>query len=146
MKITFMVALVTSTFILTACTLPPKPVEAPVAPTADLPPTAPPVMQAPVPQSPRAMAAVSQPRVLRRVDPRYPPQLMEEGVEGRVQAQFVVDAQGVPGEVTIVHASHPLFAKAVRDTVRAWRFEPARDAQGTPLRARVAMPFQFKLQ
>lgn len=140
---------------LAACTMPrkpptddaPMPSDGPVAvpPSITIAPPAPPAaVVAPAP--PRVEEAVVLPVPLRRPAPAYPPALTQSGIDGVVVARFFIDAQGVPETVRIVRTPHPLFDVAVVEAVRQWRYEPARDARGRPVRHQVQVPFRFRLE
>ena len=79
--------------------------------------------------------------------PEYPPALREAHVDGRVLAQFVVDATGTPEMRTfkVLMSSNALFSEAVREAVAAMRFEPAM-LDGRPVRQVVQQPFTFALR
>jgi protein TonB len=78
--------------------------------------------------------------------PRYPDELRDARLEGRVLARFVVDTAGrvEPASVRIVSSTHPLFASAVRAILPTLRFTPAR-ARGTKVRQLVELPFEFEV-
>ncbi len=59
--------------------------------------------------------------------PRYPATLQRINLEGEVLVRFVVDTTGrvEVGSITIVQATHPLFADAVRDWLPQTRYAPA---------------------
>ncbi|MEO7367543.1 MAG: energy transducer TonB, partial [Gemmatimonadaceae bacterium] len=59
--------------------------------------------------------------------PRYPDALRSSGVEGEVQAQFVVDDNGKaePSTFKVLKATNDLFANAVRTALPNMRFYPA---------------------
>lgn len=78
--------------------------------------------------------------------PKYPTSLREQGIEGEVLAQFVVDRTGQAdmGTFKILKASHQDFSRAVRDVVPRMRFYPAEIA-GCSVRQVVQLPFGFKL-
>ena len=76
--------------------------------------------------------------------PRYPDALRSSGVEGEVQAQFVVDEDG-KAEVNsfkVLKATNDLFANAVRTALPNMRFYPA-EAGGRKVKQIVQMPFKF---
>lgn len=79
--------------------------------------------------------------------PGYPEPLRVAGIAGRVLAEFVVDTTGRvrPGSLVIVESGHELFTIAVRRTVPALRFAPAR-AEGRQVAQRVRMPFEFEVR
>ena len=78
--------------------------------------------------------------------PGYPPELVEDGREGRVVVRFVVGREGKPREVSIRSASHPAFEKAVLAVLPRWRFVPGRDAQGRAVDVTVVQPIAFRLE
>ncbi len=59
--------------------------------------------------------------------PSYPLDLLEQGLEGLVDAQFVVDTSGAvePRSVEIIQGTHPGFIASVREALRLMRFRPA---------------------
>lgn len=78
--------------------------------------------------------------------PVFPPSLLAMKQEGFVRAEWVVDEQGVADTTTlrIVEATHPEFAKAVRDALPFMRFRPARIGERT-VRQLVQQPFYFRV-
>ena len=124
---------------------PPRPAAETARPTLPVAPE-----PAPGPGAPPAGALGAEPvkvppRLLSRIDPRYPDELMEQGIRGAVRVRFTVDRQGRVRDAQIVSATHPAFAKAVREVLPRWRFEPARSAAGTTVPARVEVPLRFEL-
>lgn len=78
------------------------------------------------------------------VRPRYPDQLHDDGVSGSVLAEFVVEASGEVNPITlsVVFASHPLFAESVQEALREAIYSPA-VRQGYPVRQVVQHEFRF---
>ena len=78
--------------------------------------------------------------------PRYPEILKSAGVEGEVLASFVVDTTGLaePGSFKVLHATHDLFASAVRSTLPNMRFLPA-EVGGRKVKQLVQQPFVFAI-
>ena len=78
--------------------------------------------------------------------PRYPVILERAGIEGAVVAQFIVDTLGrvEPGSVDVRNATHPEFARAVRDRLLTLRFVPAR-VRGQVVRQLVEQRFHFEV-
>ncbi len=60
--------------------------------------------------------------------PVYPAALRAAGIEGRVIAQFIVDAKGdaVRESIRIISSTNELFSESVAKAVRQMRFAPAR--------------------
>ncbi|MCF3648827.1 TonB family protein [Synoicihabitans lomoniglobus] len=82
------------------------------------------------------------PRLTRPVQPNYPSDLRDAGVEGQVDVRFEVDRYGMVKEPKVHYATHKEFGKAVEDVVTRWRFSPARKG-GLPVDQRVRMPVVF---
>ena len=59
--------------------------------------------------------------------PLYPQSLLEAGIEGEVESQFVVDTSGKvdPASVKILFATDPEFDRSVRDALGEMSFRPA---------------------
>ena len=138
---------------------PPKPVEPPPviaaqreAPTpppivAPAPPPAPePVAIAPAPAPVAVMPPVFNAAYLDNPAPLYPALSRRIREEGRVVLRVLVNARGSADEVQISNSSgHPRLDDSARDTVRHWRFVPAKRG-AEPVSAWVLVPVSFKLE
>jgi|GEM_PF-947541 len=82
------------------------------------------------------------PRLTRPVDPVYPSDLRDAGVEGQVEVLFEVDNKGFVRDPEIGFASHRDFGESVKVAVEKWRFSPARRA-GIAVSQRVRVPVVF---
>ena len=78
--------------------------------------------------------------------PVYPPELSARGVEGAVEATYVVDAAGRVDTTTIqvMRSDHPRFTESVRRALAEARFRPATRG-GKAVRQLVQQRFRFKL-
>lgn len=78
--------------------------------------------------------------------PRYPEILKSAGVEGEVLASFVVDTTGraESGSFKVLHATHDLFASAVRSALPNMVFLPA-EVGGKKVKQLVQQPFVFAI-
>ncbi len=147
---------------------PPQPARAPSPPVAIAPPTAPQPAAEPVPAlrpaepvaPPAAPAAPAPPQptpppvVQPRFDaayldnprPPYPGVSRRLGEEGEVRLRVRVDPAGLAQQVEIQQGSgYPRLDQAALDTVRQWRFVPARQGD-QPVAASVIVPIQFTLR
>ena len=79
--------------------------------------------------------------------PKYPATLRSSGLPGTVVARFVVDTNGVVerGSVTIVEATHPAFADAVREWLPTTHYYAA-EAGGRRVRQLVQQRVEFQLR
>jgi protein TonB len=78
--------------------------------------------------------------------PEYPSQLKDQGVEGSVVAQFVVNESGHAdlGTLKILSSSNPAFTAAVKEALPRMKFSAAQIG-GKKVDQLVQMPFQFHL-
>ena len=74
----------------------------------------------------------------------YPESARNEGIEGRVIVQFVVNETGEVVDPTIVRGIHADVDAAALAAVRAARFEPGRQ-DGRPVAVKMSLPITFKL-
>jgi periplasmic protein TonB len=83
-------------------------------------------------------------RVLAR---RYPRDLQESGIEGRVVVQFIVDQNGrvEPGSIKVVSATQDGFVEATRTALQEFRFKPAK-RQGRTVRQVVNLPVTWTVE
>jgi TonB family protein len=78
--------------------------------------------------------------------PAYPPELIARGIEGMVQAIYVVDTTGWvdTSSIQVVTSDDPRFTQSVREALDHMRFRPA--LRGSrPVRQRVQQKFRFQI-
>jgi protein TonB len=90
-----------------------------------------------------ATAVAHPPEIETYVVPAYPPQAREKGIEGRVLLMVVVDESGKVEDNVKVLDSIPMLDQAAMEAVHQWRFTPARDADGNPVRVQLEVPIRF---
>lgn len=134
----------------------PQPAPAPAAPAsaAALPATPAPVAaqgatEASQPTSAPAVLPVTQPRFnaeyLDNPKPPYPGLSRRMGEEGEVRLKVYVDANGTALQIELYRSSgFPRLDQSARDTVRQWRFVPARQGEQT-VPAWIIVPIRFSL-
>jgi protein TonB len=97
---------------------------------------------APLPLS----AVASPPDLVERVLPEYPARARQLEVEGQVLLEVVLDQHGRPEQNIRVLKSIAMLDAAAISAVRQWRFRPARDASGRPVRVVMEVPVRFMLR
>lgn len=131
----------------------PAPIVALAPPPEPPPPEAEPVAAAaptPAPKPQPVPVAVAPPifnaDYLRNPSPDYPPLSRRLGEEGRVLLRVLVSPAGTADEVEIRSSSgHARLDEAARDTVRRWKFVPAKRGP-QPVAAWVLIPISFRLE
>jgi protein TonB len=85
------------------------------------------------------------PEPVARMQPKYPSLAYRNREEGSVLVRADIDANGVPGDVTVVRRSGSRdLDRAARDAVRQWRFRPAIEG-GKAVASTVEVPIDFRL-
>jgi TonB family protein len=87
------------------------------------------------------------PERLRGPMPRYPPALMQAGIQGRVLLRFVVDRTGAPerGSVQVVAVTDRGFVSSAMAVVLGSAFKPGR-ILGRQVRTLVTIPVTYKIR
>lgn len=86
------------------------------------------------------------PQLLRRVAPVYPQQARQRQIEGLVLLEAILDQEGrVERDVKVIE-SVPMLDREAIAAVRQWRFRPARNQAGRPLRVILEIPIRFVLR
>ncbi len=92
---------------------------------------------------PIALSAQQSPKLIKRVEPKYPPEALKAGVSGKV----VIEATtGKEGDVTdtVVIDGHPLLNPAALEALRQWKYEPYLiDGVKKPVKFTVVMNFKL---
>ncbi len=92
----------------------------------------------------QASSDVSAPGPLRKIDPKYPPTLIKERVEGEVVLYAVIRSDGSVDSIQIVRGIDEQLDANAMNAFSQWKFRPA-TKQGTPidLEAIVHIPFRL---
>ena len=84
------------------------------------------------------------PRVLRKVDPKYPESARRAEREGLVEVEFIVGADGRATDIKVIREEPKGFGfgDAAIEAVNKWRFTPAKkDGQNVPMRVKIPVRF-----
>ncbi len=89
------------------------------------------------------VADLSQPMATRKVDPKYPIQLMRENVAGTVILYAVIHADGTVGNVRILRGVDDRIDQYASQAVAQWQFQPA-TKNGAPVDVEATFQIPFK--
>lgn len=110
--------------------------EAPAAPTGEAGRRSPP----PAPGAETAEAAV----LVSRADPSYPERARRAGIEGTVELEVAINANGDVTQVEVVRGLPLGVSEAAAAAVRRWKYRPARGRDG-PIASRKTVRILFTL-
>jgi TonB family protein len=87
---------------------------------------------------------LSSPVVLKKVDPKYPPTLVAERVEGEVILYAVIGKDGSVGEIQVVRGVEDLLDENSKSALAQWKFRPATKS-GEPVEVEVIAHIPFRI-
>lgn len=77
--------------------------------------------------------------------PEYPPEARKAKIETSVVLEIVVTEKGKAKDVRVVRDPGNGFASKAVDTVKNWKFNPAKDKDGKPVAAMTTVEVVFRL-
>src|SRR5215813_5325917 len=96
---------------------------------------------------PLPVSAVAEaPILISRTVPHYPERARLLGIEGLVRLEAILNREGCIEQEIKVLESIPLLDEAASMALKHWRFKPARDGSGRPVRVILEVPFRFTLK
>ncbi len=72
----------------------------------------------------RAGGDIKKPKLIRRVNPLYPEELIKEGIQGMVILEVTTDQYGIPVNIEVLKSDSSLLNKPAIEAVEQWRYEP----------------------
>jgi periplasmic protein TonB len=103
-----------------------------------------PIAPEPAPVAPTKGGQLQQPKLVSSVTAVYPANARTQRIQGDVLIDALVDASGKVTEVKLI-SGHPLLQQAAMDSLRLWRYAPAR-LNGDPIPVHIKVSVAFRLQ
>jgi len=83
--------------------------------------------------------------VLETVDPKYPREMLQRGIQGRTLLMLRVDELGEVRQVKVIASSNEQFSEAAAKSVKNWYFQPG-TRDGVPVPQTVTVPVNFLIE
>lgn len=90
-------------------------------------------------------AGYTPPRIVHRIVPRYTEEARKEKVQGLVIVRTVIDTSGKIEDVEVLQGQPHGLSEAAVEAIRQWRFEPALDPDGKPVKVYYNLTIAFRL-
>jgi TonB family protein len=88
-------------------------------------------------------ASVAEAGLLRRVEPEYPEEARQEGIQGSVVLEVHIGPDGFVEQIKVV-SGEPVLADAARMAVKQWRFKPHRvNGQAAEMQTTITLNFRL---
>jgi TonB family protein len=79
------------------------------------------------------------------MDPKYPPDLIKQHVEGQVILYAIIGKDGAVRNIQLVHSVEPELDKDAMEALSHWKFRPGtRDGEPVELEAVIYIPFRYR--
>ena len=89
--------------------------------------------------------ALSGPVLLQKVDPKYPPDLVKEHVEGELVLYAIIRKDGSVDSIQVVRSLEPRLDRNAMEALAQWKFRPGtRDGAPVDLETVARIPFHFR--
>jgi TonB family protein len=87
---------------------------------------------------------LSGPVPMEKMDPKYPPELIKQHVEGQVILYAIIGKDGAVRNIELVHSVEPELDKDAMEAFSHWKFRPGtRDGAPVDLEAVIYIPFRY---
>jgi protein TonB len=88
---------------------------------------------------------ITQPALIKRVEPEYPPLAVKAHIQGVVILEATVDEDGNVVDVKLLRSANPLLDREAAIAVRQWRYTPV-VLNGTRVPFILTVTLSFSLQ
>ena len=96
--------------------------------------------------TPGQKAQVTEPKLLKKVNPIYPAEARQARLEGLVLLECTIDPTGRVASTKTIRGEPMGLTEAAAAAVRQWEFEPATNAAGRPVEVQFTVTIRFALQ
>ena len=90
--------------------------------------------------------AVPLPKLVKRVNPKYPEEAKKDKVAGEVVLEIKIDEAGKVTGAKVVKTADDRLAKAAVEAVRQWEYEPVTISPGKPVKVIATVTMNFRLK
>ncbi|MEW5975285.1 MAG: energy transducer TonB [Acidobacteriota bacterium] len=94
-----------------------------------------------------APSRLTAPSATVKYDPRYPPEVIRQRVEGMVVLYAIIRQDGTvdPESVRVVRSLDPRLDQSAREALVRWKFKPSlKNGQPVSIRTEISIPFFFR--
>ena len=92
-----------------------------------------------------AQSPIAAPEVVKKSDPAYPGELMQDGIQGTVILTAIIRADGSVGDIVIAKSLEPRLDRNAAQALSRWLFRPAlKNGQAIDLQAVITVPFRAR--
>jgi TonB family protein len=123
----------------------PQPAVKPAPPTVTPPSPAPQEQTETADKKKTRERKIVKPKLVKKVDPVYPDEAKEAGLEGAVVVEGITDENGKVIDAKILKGTHELLNEAAIDAVKQWKHEPYEE-EGAAQKVRYKIELKFHVK
>jgi TonB family protein len=88
---------------------------------------------------------VSQPSIIRKVEPEYTPEAKDGKIEGTVKLLVTIAPEGIASDIRVVKSLDPGLDQKAIESIEQWRFKPGKK-DGQPVAVFATIEITFHLE
>lgn len=100
---------------------------------------------APVPQDQWAVKKIKPPVPINNIEAEFSDEARAKNINGRCFLSAIIDLNGIPENIIIIHCSDPSFAQNSLAAVAKYRFKPAMTEDGKPVSVNIHIVIKYML-
>ena len=89
---------------------------------------------------------LSEPKVIHKVNPRYPEEARKEKIQGVVVCEAIIDINGKVVDPKVLESAHDVLEQPTIDALEQWTFEPSRNSDGEAVDVLYEITIRYRLQ
>ncbi len=97
-------------------------------------------------QSGSHFSGITEPKIVLKVPPEYPVEAKKEKASGVVVLDLIIGTDGAILDISALENPDPRLTQAAITAVKQWKFEPALDAAGKPVKVHTTITVRFQLR
>jgi TonB family protein len=87
---------------------------------------------------------VTEPKIIHKVNPKYPEEARKTGQQGVVVCETVIDAKGEVADIKILRTDHEILVPSTVEAIKQWKFKPS-TLDGEPVDVIYILTVQYRL-
>ena len=90
-------------------------------------------------------AGITAPKVIHKVNPTYPEEARQQGIQGIVVSEAIIDSEGTVVDVKVLESPDEILNQPTVDALTQWKFEPA-TKDGKPIDVIYVLSVKYALE
>lgn len=89
---------------------------------------------------------ITKPVLIEKTDPKYPEEARKEKIQGEVKIDATIGVDGRVLDLKSAQSPDERLTKAAMEAIKHWKFKPAVNSKGKPVKVKMTLTVNFRLQ